>query len=183
MFYVTLTVMNGPCTCIAAIASVLAIGCSSSKEPKPRPDPGVVVTLPVPQGGVRCQEAIPDAIVSKYFPTAMASYSRPRDTGDGAFVTSCRFGSEETGVFTNILYLCDPTTTDFDGYVDEFENPSVKYERFADVGRGRFKGGGRMGTLHRSLPCVISAQQMNEKESPIPDFKPLLADLEAALAP
>lgn len=155
----------------SAAAGSAAAGSAAAAEAKPGPPPKIL-----------CDKAIPKAIIDKHFPKATTEWGDPFDNGEGSFITSCRFIEPAVNGRTIVQYRCGPTFSNLDEYLGAIESQvDVKYERPKDIGRGGYRSKRTVGALHRTMPCIIEVEELGDRE--MPDWAPLLKDLEAALEP
>jgi hypothetical protein len=133
-----------------------------------------------PPPKIVCEKAIPKPIIEKHFPKATTEWGDAFDNGEGSFITSCRFIEPAVNGRTIVQYRCGPTFSNLDQYLGAVESQvDVKYQRPKDIGRGGYRSKRAVGALHRTMPCVIEVEEMGDRE--VPDWAPLLEDLEAAL--
>ncbi len=171
---------------------ILLAACGKKKEEAPA-TPGsaaagsaaaasVAEAKPGPPPQILCEKAIPKTLIEKHFPKATTEWGDPFDNGEGSFITSCRFIEPAVKGRTIVQYRCGPTFSNLDQYLGAVESQvDVKYQRPKDIGRGGYRSKSSVGALHRSMPCIIEVEELGDRE--VPDWAPLLKDLEAALEP
>ncbi len=181
---------------LAVLIPFAVLGCGSKKAEDgpgsataakpPAVAAKVPAAAPVPQ--ILCDKAIPAEVVNKHLTSAKADYGEPFDNGEGSFITSCRFVDDAIKQRTIVRYKCGPTFADLNKYAGAVEphiqaadGGKFKFGRFDGVGRGGIRDKTSVAALHRELPCLVEVDEMGDRE--VPDWMPLLTDLEAALTP
>jgi hypothetical protein len=167
------------------LAFIALVACSNKQQDAGSSAVGSASAKPEPAGPppkIVCEKAIPKSIIDKHVPNATTEWGEAFDNGEGSFITSCRFIEPAVKGRTIVQYRCGPTFANLDKYLGAIESQvAVKYERPKDIGRGAYRSKSSVGALHRSMPCVIEVDELGDRE--VPDWAPLLKDLEAALEP
>lgn len=164
--------------------------CDKHGDPAATPSSGSAAApaKAAPPPKIDCVKAIPKDVIAKHLAAAQTEWGEPFDNGEGSFITSCRFVDPPAKGRTIVRYKCGPTFANLDAYLGAVEpqiqgsnGSAFKFQRIDGIGRGAFRDKATVSALHRSMPCIIEVDEMGDRD--VPDWTPLLKDLEAALTP